>query len=185
MIRPFYTAFYAAFIRTLCPLPLVIMTGCAATCPVGDEIVITSSDATEPTITLGLFLPEGPIVNISPTSVPSPITLPRSGTVTVIATARDDQGVMDAQLLITTINCSIEPDTGSESCSQPLLSTQSNADPHAAGQNGCTARLVNANIAVIRTPTTDVSYEVIARGVNFGGREVRTPAIRVRVANPA
>lgn len=42
-------------------------------------------------------------------------------------------------------------------------------------RTGCTERLVSHNLAVRNTARGSVSHEVEARGVNFGGRELRIP----------
>lgn len=184
MVVANYTASYAAFLnclRALCLLVLASMTGCA-TCPVGREVVIPSSDTTDPAVVLDFHLPNGQIVSASPNSVPSAVTVPGGGTVTLIAKASDDQGVKDVQLWIGTKTCSIDPNTGTASCSGPGSQgapTASNRDTRTAGQNGCTERLVSHNLVVNNTPRGSVSYEVGARGVNFGGREVRIPLIRL------
>lgn len=157
------------------------MTGCGA-CPLGREIVIPTVDQTDPTVALDFHLPDGQIISASAVSSPRVIIVPSGGTVTLIASATDDQGAKDIQLWIGTKICTTDPATETTSCSGPGLQgapTASNPDTRTAGQGGCTARQVSHNLVVTRTPTRSVSYEVEARGLNFGGRQARTQLIRL------
>lgn len=166
---------------SLCSLALVTLTGCA-TCQVGHEVVISSSDTTDPAVVLDFHLPNGNIISASPNSVPATVVVPGGGTVTLIARASDDQGVKDVQLWIGTKTCKIDSGSETESCAGPGLQgapTVSNRDARTSGQNGCTGRLAKHNLAVSKTSHGSVSYEVEARGINFDGREVRMPFIRL------
>ena len=120
-------------------------------------------------------------MSVLPSSVPSTITVPGGGTVTLVAKASDNQGVQDVQLWIGTRSCSFTG--GIATCSGPGLlgaPTASNRDSGTAGRNGCTERLVKENLVVRNTSTGSVSHDVQARGENFGGREVRTPFIHLQ-----
>jgi hypothetical protein len=157
------------------------MAGCGS-CPVGREIVIPAADQTDPAVALEFHLPGGQIISASAASSPPVVVVPGGGTVTLIASATDDQGAKDIQLWIGTKTCTTDPAAGTTTCSGPGLQgapTASNPDARAAGQNGCTARVVSHNLVVTRTPTRSVSYEVEARGLNFGGRQARTQLIRL------
>jgi hypothetical protein len=180
MIVVNYTSHYLTILRALCLLVPAAMAGCA--CQVGREVVIPSADNTEPAIVLDFHLPNGQTLSASPNSVPSTVTVPGGGTVTVIAKASDDQGIKDVQLWIGTETCSYDPNNETESCVLPGLQTgpsASNRDTKTAGQSGCSERLVKQNLKVHNTPNGRVSHEVVAKGVNFGGREVRIPLIRL------
>jgi hypothetical protein len=162
-------------------LAMASVTGCGS-CPVGHEIMIPTADQTDPAVALDFHLPSGQIISASAASSPGVVIVPGGGTVTLIASVTDDQGAKDIQLWIGTKTCTIDPATGTATCSGPGLQgapTASNPDTRSAGQSGCTARLVSHNLIVSRTPTRSVSYEVEARGLNFGGRQARTQLIRL------
>lgn len=150
--------------------------GCGGACPFGREVVIPSTDTTGPALTLDIFLPGGRIVSVTPNSVPAKVIAPANGRVTLTAKASDDQGVKDVQLRIRTITCTKDPDTEAETCSFSVdrdVPTASNPDNRTPGQKGCTERLVSHNVVVRNSPTGSESHVVEARGVNFGGKEVR------------
>jgi hypothetical protein len=177
----------ASYVKALALLSGVTMIGCQgggpSRCQLGREVTIPSSDATAPAMVVDFHLPDGQIVSVSSNAAPpsAPIRSP-NGRVTILAKASDDQGVRDTQLWVGTRTCSLDPNTGTESCSGPTLQgspTVSNRDPSGPGQIGCTERLVSHNLTVSRTPTRSVSFEIDGRGVNFGGREVRTGFVRL------
>jgi hypothetical protein len=185
---------YAAFLKGSCLLAPASLMGCTtpspsstppapmSSCSLGKEVVIPASDATDPTVVLDFFLPNGQTVSVSPNSVPSTVIVPRGGTVALWAKASDGQGIKDVQLWIGTKTCSIDASAGTAACSGPGLlgaPTASNRDTDVVGQNGCTERMVAQNLVVKNTRSSSVSYEVEVRGVNFGGREVRIPMIRL------
>lgn len=179
---------HAGFLRPFCLLALPAMAGCTpngdddfARCGlVGSPIVIPSSDTTDPAVVIDFFLPDGQVVSVSSSSTsPSTVTAPSNGTVTLFAKASDDQGIRDVQLWIVTKTCSFD-NAGNLTCSAPLVleaPTASNPDTRSPGEDGCTERLVQHNLEVRNTSRERISHEVNARGVNFGGREVRTSTI--------
>jgi hypothetical protein len=178
------------FLKIFCLLAVSAMGGCVnnddfATCGlVGSRVVIPSSDTTDPAVVLDFHLPDGQIVSVSSSSAsPSSVTASSNGTVTLFAKASDDQGIRDVQLWIGTTTCSIDPSSGSLTCSGPTSGaapTASNRDTRGPGETGCTERLVQHNLVVSYTPTSSTSHGVSARGVNFGGREVRIGVIRLQ-----
>jgi hypothetical protein len=157
------------------------ITGCQ-TCHIGHRIVIPSSDATDPSLTIDFRLPNGSVVTVAPGSATSTISVPGGGKVTVVAKVKDGEGVQDVQIWAASITWTTNPNTGTISQSGPGLlggPTSSNRDSGSAGQHGCTERLVKQDLEVQKTPHRRVSYEVSARGVNFGGRVVSTPTVRL------
>src|SRR6266852_2362960 len=82
-------------------VPFVILvigaiTGCA--CRFGQEIVIPSSDGTDPSLVMDFHLPSGSIVTVMPGSTTNTVAVPGGGKVTVIVNAKDGEGVKDAQI---------------------------------------------------------------------------------------
>jgi hypothetical protein len=158
------------------------ITGCQ-TCPFGQEIVIPSSDVTAPSLVMDLHLPNGSIVTVTPGSTTSTVPVPGGGKVTVIVNAKDPEGVKDVQIWSASIITTIDPNTGVATRQGPGLlgaPSASNADSRSSGQKGCTERVVSENLEVSSTPQRVVSFEVGARGVNFGGRTVRTPTVTLQ-----
>jgi hypothetical protein len=156
------------------------MTGCTSHCPLGQEVVIPSSDATDPSVVMDFHLPNGSIVTVTPASTTSTVPVPGGGKVTVIVNAKDPQGIQDSQIWAASITTKIDPNTGTATRSGPGLlgaPTASNRDSGSAGQKGCTERVVSTNLEVSKSPTGSVSYEVHAAGVNFGGKNVATPLV--------
>lgn len=156
-----------------------VMTGCQ-TCPVGQEIVIPTSDTTDPSLAVDFFLPDGTVVTVTPGSAVSTIAVPGGGWVTVIAKAQDPEGVQDAQIWAASITWTTDPNTGLTTRSGPGLlgaPTASNRDGRSQGQKGCTERLVSQKLEVRSSPRGGVSYEVSARGINFGGGVISTPLV--------
>ena len=161
---------------------ITLITGCPnqSHCLLGQEIVIPSSDATDPSVVMDFHLPNGSIVSVTPGSATSTIPVPGGGKVTVIVNAKDSEGIRDAQIWASSITERIDPNTGIVSRAGPGLlgaPTASNRDSGGPGQKGCTERLVSTDLEVHKSPTGSVSYEVSAAGVNFGGRTVRTTAV--------
>jgi hypothetical protein len=161
-------------------LLLVALSGCtsASHCLVGDEISIPNNDNSAPTIVgIDFHMPDGSLVTRTPADgLSKQIKVPTNGDVTVIVAVKDDQGVKDAQLFAASINCSIDPNAGTETCpSPPLLSgpTASNPETHTAGEVGCTQRLVTQKINISKSSTTSKIVEISVKGLNFGGQEVR------------
>lgn len=179
----------ASLTGALCLCMLTILTGCdpgsqSRCLSKSLEVVVPSSDTTDPTVTLAFYLPNGDIVIVPPDPIRSTVAITQSGTVTLFARASDDQGVRDVQLWVWTTTCSKDPSTETESCSGPDLQeapTASNRDASGPGQTGCTQRVAPQNLNVSNNSKGSVSYQVQARGVNFGGKEVRTPRIDLKV----
>lgn len=150
-------------------------------CRNGREVIIPSADVTEPAVVVEFHFANGGLVRASRDSPLDTVKVPVSGSpVRIIARAIDEQGVKDVQLWIGTQKCSFGG--GSASCSGPGLlgkPTVSNTDAGGPGQHGCAERLVGHNVEVKRTPTRTVSHEVSSRAVNFQGREVSLPLIRL------
>jgi hypothetical protein len=154
-------------------------TGCTNHCKLGQEIVIPSSDTTDPSVVMDFHLPNGSIVTVVPGSSTSTVPVPGGGRVTVIVNAKDSEGIQDPQIWAAEIKERINPG-GTVTRSGPGLlgaPTASNKDNGTPGQKGCTERLVSTNLEVSKSPTLSVSYEVHAVGVNFGGRNVSTPLV--------
>jgi hypothetical protein len=151
-------------------------------CFVGQPVVVPSADATDPTVTLSFFLPDGTTVT-APAGQGTTDVLTPPGEVVISAVARDPEGVRDVQLWVASRSCTMDPSAGTATCSGPGLlgaPTASNRDATAAGGNGCTERLATQNVDVVKSPTRDVSFEVHARGENFGSATVSTGLIRLR-----
>ena len=162
----------------------ICMSGCPKQnkCLVGQEIVIPSADTTNPSLTMDFHLPNGSTVTVIPGSSTSTVPVPGGGRVTVIVNAKDPEGVQDAQIWAADITTRIDPNTGIGSTTGPGLlgaPTASNRDNSSAGQTGCTERVANTNLDVRKSSTGSVSYEVHAVGVNFGGKSVTTPLVRL------
>ena len=162
------------------------MTGCnscnSRTCLVGQEIVIPSADTSNPSIVMDFHLPNGNIVTVTPGSTTTTVPVPGGGRVTVIVTAKDPEGVQDAQIWAAEFTVRIDPGTGTGSQSGPGLlgaPTVSNKDNGSAGQKGCTERTATTNLEVRKSPTANVNYEVHAVGINFGGKSVTTPLVKL------
>jgi len=158
------------------------LAGCQ-NCPSGQEIVIPSSDTTPPSLVMDLHLPNGNIVSVTSTSTASTVLVPGGGRVTVIAKATDSEGVQDVQIWAASITTKIDPTTGLATQTGPGLlgaPSASNPDGHTAGQKACTERIVQQNLDVRTGPSGSVSFEVSARGVNFGGGNVRTPTVTLK-----
>lgn len=173
---------------TRCLLTLSIITsaltitGCPGPshCAVGQEIVIPSSDATDPSVVMDFHLPNGSIVSVTPGSSTSTIPVPGGGKVTVIVNAKDGEGVQDAQIWAADFTYKVDPVTGIASRSGPGLlgaPTASNRDSGGPGQKGCTERVASTNLEVRKLPNGYTGYEVHAVGVNFGGRNMSTPLV--------
>lgn len=163
---------------------VTVMTGCPkqSTCPVGQEIVIPSADATDPSVVMDFHLPNGNIVTVPPGSTTSTVPVPGGGRVTVIVNAKDSEGIQDAQIWAANITSRTDPNTGIISQSGPGLlgaPTTSNRDSGSAGQKGCTERIATTNLDVSKSNTGSVSYEVHAVGLNFGGKSVRTTLVKL------
>lgn len=159
----------------------ILMTGCPP-CQFGREIVIPSSDGTDPSITMAFLLPDGNTVSVSADSPVSTVVVPGGGTVLVSASAQDDEGIQDAQIWAASITWTTDPVTGITTQSGPGLlgsPTASSRDSDGPGQEGCTARVALQTLEVRKTSRGGVSYEVHARGVNFGGGTVSTPLVRL------
>ena len=151
-------------------------------CFVGQPVVVPSADATDPTVSLSFFLPDGTTVSAPAGPGPTDVVTP-PGEVVISAVARDPEGVRDVQLWVASRQCTFDPSSGTASCSGPGLlgaPTASNPDADAAGGNGCTERLVTQNVDVLKTATREVSFEVHARGENFGSTVVQTGLVRLR-----
>jgi hypothetical protein len=166
------------------PLAAVIMTmtGCPnqSHCLLGQEVVIPQTDSTDPIVTMDFHLPNGSIVTVTPGSATSTVSVPGGGNVTVMVNAKDGEGVRDSQIWAASITERIDPNTGTVSRPGPGLlgaPTASNADNGSPGQKGCTERLASTNLAVSKSATGSVSFEVTAAAVNFGGKTVRTTAV--------
>jgi hypothetical protein len=160
------------------------MTGCDSCnnrkCLVGQEIVIPSSDTTDPSPGMEVHLPNGNIVNVTPGT--STIAVPGGGKVLVVVNAKDPEGIQDAQIWAAEIKTTIDPNTGAATGGNvPLIRAPmaTNKDSATAGQNGCTERIVTTNLEVSKTPTGSVSYEVFGAGINFAGKKVETKHIRL------
>lgn len=169
-------------VAALMMLLATVIAGCS-TCPVGQEIVIPSSDGTGPSLVMDFHLPNGSIVTVTPGSTTSTVDVPGGGKVTVIVNAKDGEGVQDAQIWAAGITWTTDPTTGITTRSGPGLlgaPTASNPDSRSPGEKGCTERVVSQNLEVHSTPRGGASYEVSARGLNFGGRDVRTPLVRLQ-----
>lgn len=160
----------------------IAITGCPKHCPLGQEIVIPAADATDPTVVMDFHLPNGSIVTVTPTSGPSTIPVPGGGRVTVIVNAKDSEGVQDSQIWAADIKYKIDPNTGVTTQTGPGLlgaPSASNRDSGSQGQKGCTERVATINLDVNKSPTAALSQEVHAVGVNFGGKSVSTPLVRL------
>lgn len=157
---------------------LVVLCGCKSShCSVGSETTIPNNDNSAPTVVgIDFHMPDGSLVSRKPgDGLSTQITVPTNGDVTVIVAVKDDQGVQDAQLFAATIDCSVDPNSGLESCSGPgLLSgpTASNPETNTAGGVGCTQRLVTQKINISASSTGSNSAEITAKGINFGGQKV-------------
>ena len=152
-------------------------------CLVGQEIVIPSSDGTPPSVTMDFILPNGNTITVTPGSTTSTVPVPGGGEVTVIVNAKDSEGVKDAQIWAAKVTWTIDPNTGAATRSGPETlgaPTASNADSGSPGKKGCTQRLVSQTLVVRSTPRGRVSYEISARGFNFGGGDVRTPLVTLQ-----
>jgi hypothetical protein len=153
---------------------------CSA-CRNGREVVIPSTDATDPAVVVEFHFANGGLVKASSDSPLDIVKVPVSGSpVRIIAKATDEQGVKDVQLLIGTQKCSFGG--GSASCSGPGLlvgPTASNPDAGTPGQTGCAERLVGHDVQVIKTPSRSVSHEVSVHALNFEDRKVSLPLIRL------
>jgi hypothetical protein len=161
---------------------ITMMTGCPnpSHCLLGQEVVIPQTDSTDPTVTMDFHLPNGSIVTVTPGSATSTVSVPGGGNVTVMVNAKDGEGVRDSQIWAASITEKIDPNTGTVSRAGPGLlgaPTANNADNGGPGQKGCTERLASTNLAVSKSATGSVSFEVTAAGVNFGGRTVRTTTV--------
>ncbi|MDR4505826.1 MAG: hypothetical protein MRK01_13725 [Candidatus Scalindua sp.] len=173
--------FYYGANIALMILLAISMTGCP-TCQFGREIVIPSSDRTDPTITMAFLLPDGNTVSVTPGSTITRVAVPGGGTVLVSATAQDDEGVRDAQIWAASITWTTDPIAGITTVSGPGLlgrPTASSRDSDGPGQVGCTSRVALQSLEVRKTSRGGVSYEVHASGVNFGGRTVSTPSVKL------
>ena len=164
----------------------VVMTGCnpgsSSKCLVGQEIVIPSTDATDPTLVMDFHLPNGTIVTVTPGAAISTVPVPGGGRVTVIVNAKDPEGVQDAQIWAAGITSRTDPNTGATTQSGPGLlgaPTTSNRDNATAGQKGCTERIAQTNLEVSKSSTGSVSFEVHAVGINFGSKSVTTPLVKL------
>ena len=162
------------------------MTGCnscnSRTCAVGQEIIIPSADSTDPSIVMDFHLPNGNIVTVTPGSTTTTVPVPGGGRVTVIVNAKDPEGVQDAQIWAAEFTVTIDPNTGIGSQSGPGLlgaPTVSNKDNGSAGQKGCTERIATTNLDIRKSPTSNTNYEVHAVGLNFGGKRVMTPLVKL------
>lgn len=158
------------------------ITGCSNHCPLGQEVVIPSSDATAPSIGMDFHLPNGSIVTVTSGSATSTVPVPGGGRVTVIVNAKDSEGIQDAQIWAADIRYKTDPNTGITTQSGPGslgAPTASNKDVGNPGQKGCTERIATINLDVSKSPTAAVSKEVHAVGVNFGGKSVSTPLVRL------
>ena len=162
------------------------MTGCnsckSSHCLVGQEIVIPSADATDPSLVMDFHLPNGTIVTVTPGSTTSMVPVPGGGRVTVIVNAKDPEGIQDAQIWAAEIRTRTDPGTGTTTQSGPGFlgaPTVSNKDSGTAGQKGCTERVATTNLDVRKSATDSVSYEVHGVGLNFGGKSVMTPLVRL------
>ena len=163
-------------------IAVIGITGCQ-TCPFGQEVVIPSSDTTPPTVVMDFHLPNGTVVTVTPSSMTSIVAVPGGGRVTVIVNAKDSEGVQDAQIWAAAITTTIDPNTGIATRSGPGLlgaPTASNPASGSPGGKACTERVVSQNLDVSSNSQGSVAFEVSARGVNFGGRDVRTSLIRLQ-----
>ena len=162
------------------------MSGCnpgnSPKCFVGQEIVIPSADATDPSLTMDFHLPNGNIVTVTSSSTTSTVPVPGGGRVTVIVNAKDPEGIQDVQIWAAGITTKIDPNTGTATQSGPGLlgaPTASNRDNGSAVQKGCTERIAETNLEVRKSSTEIVSHEIHAVGFNFGGKRVQTPLVRL------
>jgi hypothetical protein len=170
-------------LRLILPMIAVVgITGCQ-TCQFGQEVVIPSSDATPPTVVMDFHLPNGTVVTVTPGSAISRVAVPGGGRVTVIVNAKDPEGIQDAQIWAAAITTTIDPNTGLATRSGPGLlgaPTASNPANRSQGGKACTERVVSQNLDVRSNSRGRVSFEVSARGVNFGGGDVRTPVVTLQ-----
>lgn len=157
------------------------VTGCGS-CPNGQEIVIPASDGTAPSIVMEFHLPNGNTVAVTSTATPSTITVPGGGTVTVIVNAKDAEGIQDVQIWAAEITVTNNPDGTVSKAGPGLLGapTASNPDGRTAGQKGCTERVVSQNLTVTKNSHGSTSFEVSARGINFGGTTASTPLVQLQ-----
>lgn len=153
---------------------------CSA-CRNGQQVVIPSTDATDPAVVIEFHFANGGLVKASNDSPLDTVKVPVSGSpVRIIAKATDEQGVKDVQLWIGTQKCSFGG--GLASCSGPGLlvePTASSPDAGTPGQNGCAERLVGHDVEVTRTSTGSVSHEVSAHALNFEGRKISISLIHL------
>lgn len=151
-------------------------------CRNGREVIIPSADATDPAVAIEFHFANGGLVKTSSDSPLDTVKVPVTGSpVRIIAKATDEQGVKDVQIWIGTEKCSFGG--GSASCSGPDLlvaPTASNPDAGTPGQNGCAERLVGHDVEVNRTSQGSVSHQVSVHALNFEGREIRIPIIRLK-----
>jgi hypothetical protein len=162
------------------------MTGCkpgnSSTCAVGQEIVIPSADTSDPSLVMDLHLPNGNIVTVTPGSTITTVPVPGGGRVTVVVNAKDPEGAQDAQIWAAEFTVRIDPNTGIGSQSGPGLlgaPTISNKDNGSAGQKGCTERIATTNLEIRKSATANTNFEVHAIGINFGGKRVMTPLVKL------
>lgn len=173
------------YYRLLLVLPVsLLIVACvpAQHCFVGSQITIPQADSTPPSVGIDFHMPDGSIVSRTlGDGLPTRITVPSNGQVTIIANTNDAQGVKDSRIYAATKSCSEDSATGIGSCSGPGLlgnPTASNAESNSVGSEGCTQRIATQNVSVTKTTvgtrSSSVSVEVSAEGVNFGRQVQRT-----------
>jgi hypothetical protein len=158
-------------------LLVVATTGCKDKC----QVVIPSADGTDPVIVWDFHLPDGSIVNPSLTQG-STVPVKGGGKVTLIVNVKDDEGVQDAQIWAADVTWQVDPNTGLVTSSGPALlgaPTTSNPDSGSPGQKGCSERLVQQDLIVSVADQGGVSFDVSAKGVNFGGKVIYTPIVHL------
>jgi hypothetical protein len=166
-------------------LLLAALYGCgsgapASHCFIGSEITIPPNDTSAPTIKgIDFYMPDGSIISRTVgDGLSNQITVPTNGDVKVVVVVQDEQGVKDSQLFAAAKTCSVDPATNTMSCSGPGLlngPTANNPETNAVGDVGCTQRLAAQTVNITKTATSWTTWEISAKGLNFGGQEVDTP----------
>ena len=80
-------------------------------CFVGQPVVVPSADATDPTVSLSFFLPDGTTVSAPAGSGPTDVVTP-PGEVVISAVADDPEGIRDVQLWVASRQCTFDPSLG-------------------------------------------------------------------------
>lgn len=173
--------FYRAVVLAFVALASALLAACSS-CPTGQQIVIPSSDLSDPSLILDLHLPDGQIVPVTENSSPTTIAVTGGGRVTVIVNTKDGEGVQDSQIWAAEEKYRIDPNTGARISAGPGLlgaPTASNRDGSSPGQKGCTERVATQNLEVLISPLGGTDFEIHASGLNFASRKVMTPLIKL------